>query len=49
MGLFLIVHHRHLVAVESHHGAGDPQALTTDSDIADRRDPPGSAGNLIVP
>lgn len=34
MGLFLVVHHGHLVTIESHHGAGDPQALTTDSDIA---------------
>jgi hypothetical protein len=32
-GLFLLVHDRHLVAIESHDGAGDLQALTKDSAI----------------
>jgi hypothetical protein len=32
--MFLVVHHGHLVAIESHDGAGDPQALATDSDVA---------------
>ena len=32
--LFLVVHHGHLVAIESHDGAGDPHALATDTDVA---------------
>ena len=32
--MFLVVHHGHLVTIESHDGAGDPQALATDSDVA---------------
>ncbi len=32
--IFLVVHHGHLVAIESHDGAGDPRALTADSDVA---------------
>lgn len=33
-GMFLVVHHGHLVTIESHNGAGDPQVLSTDSDVA---------------
>jgi hypothetical protein len=29
--LFLVVHDRHLVAIESHDGAGNPRALTGES------------------
>jgi hypothetical protein len=32
-GVFLAVHHRHLVVIESHDGAGVPQALTTASSV----------------
>ena len=32
--MFLVVHHGHLVAIESNDGAGDPHALATDSDVA---------------
>jgi hypothetical protein len=31
--LFLVVHDRHLVAIESHDGAGNPQALTRESPV----------------
>ncbi|MDG4831735.1 hypothetical protein O7627_20860 [Solwaraspora sp. WMMD1047] len=32
--MFLVVHQGHLAAIESYDGAGDPQALATDSDVA---------------
>lgn len=31
--LFLVVHDRHLIAIESHNGAGDPHALARESNV----------------